>query len=61
MDRAQEKDDGVYTGPDNRNLSPKGKAITIKSENGPAACVLDCQSAGRESVLMPIVFTPRDR
>lgn len=43
--------DGVYTGPNNRNLNPKGKAITIKSENGPAACIIDCESAGRGFLL----------
>lgn len=39
--------DGTYTGPDNRDIDPAGKAITIKSENGPANCIIDCQSLGR--------------
>ncbi len=39
--------DGIYAGPSNRNLDPKGKAITVRSEHGPAACVIDCQGASR--------------
>ncbi len=35
--------DGMWTGPGNRDLDPGGKAITIRSTNGPAACVIDCQ------------------
>ena len=35
--------DGVYTGFGNRDLSYGGKAITLKSENGPATCIIDCQ------------------
>ena len=34
--------DGTYTGRYNRNLDYNGKNITVRSENGPAACVLDC-------------------
>lgn len=39
--------DGVYTGPRNTNLDFGGKAITVKSENGPQRCVIDCQHIGR--------------
>jgi hypothetical protein len=39
--------DGVYTGPDNRNLDLAGKKMTVKSLNGPSACVIDCLVAGR--------------
>ncbi len=39
--------DGTYTGTQNRNLDFAGKAITVRSENGPANCIIDCQSAAR--------------
>jgi parallel beta-helix repeat protein/predicted outer membrane repeat protein len=39
--------DGVYTGIDNRNVDFDGRLITLQSENGPVACIIDCQSAGR--------------
>jgi len=41
-----EVDDGVYSGPGNRNISTLGKAITVRSKNGPANCVIDPQSLG---------------
>src|SRR5215470_13608013 len=34
--------DGVYTGPANRTLDFRGKAITLRSEHGPQACIIDC-------------------
>ncbi len=39
--------DGTYTGPDNKNLDFAGKAITVRSENGPETCIIDCESDGR--------------
>ena len=41
--------DGVYTGELNRNLSWNGneKHITVKSENGPENCWINCQQSGR--------------
>ncbi|MBN2171276.1 MAG: right-handed parallel beta-helix repeat-containing protein [Candidatus Krumholzibacteriota bacterium] len=40
--------DGTFTGPDNRALDYGGRAIVIRSQNGdPAACLIDCESAGR--------------
>ena len=36
--------DGVYTGTGNVNLDFKGKAITVKSENGAANCIIDCEN-----------------
>jgi hypothetical protein len=39
--------DGTYTGPGNRNLTFRGKAITVRSENGPGNCIIDCQRGGR--------------
>ncbi len=38
--------DGVYTGTGNKNLDFKGKAITLRSENGPARCIIDCEAEG---------------
>ncbi len=39
--------DGIYTGTQNKNLDFAGKAITVRSENGPTNCTIDCQNAGR--------------
>ncbi len=39
-------DDGVYTGPGNRDIDFKGKAITLCSESGPENCIIDCQNEG---------------
>ena len=39
--------DGVYTGPGNKNLDFGGKAITVRSENGPDDCIIDCEGDGR--------------
>ena len=38
--------DGIYTGDGNRDLDFNGKAITVTSENGAEATIIDCQ--GRE-------------
>jgi hypothetical protein len=38
---------GTYVGTGNKNLDYKGKAIVVKSENGPKTCVIDCQNSGR--------------
>jgi len=38
--------DGVYTGEGNHNLSFNGKAITVRSENGPDNCIIDCEREG---------------
>ncbi len=34
--------DDTYTGDGNRDLDFYGKAITVKSENGPENCIIDC-------------------
>jgi hypothetical protein len=34
--------DGTYTGAGNKDLDFDGKAITVKSENGPENCIIDC-------------------
>ena len=39
--------DGTYTGAQNRGLDFAGKAITVRSENGPVNCIIDCESAAR--------------
>ena len=39
--------DGTYTGTGNKNIDFKGKAITVRSENGPANCIIDCELDGR--------------
>jgi predicted outer membrane repeat protein len=39
--------DGTYTGAGNRDLDFRGKAITVRSANGPDNCRIDCQSQGR--------------
>jgi len=40
--------DGVYTGTGNRDIDFKGKAITVRSENGPEHCIIDCNGTGTE-------------
>ena len=37
--------DGTYTGHGNRDIDFHGKAITVKSENGPATCIIDCNGS----------------
>lgn len=39
--------DGTYTDEGNKNLDFKGKAIIVKSENGPTNCTIDCGNDGR--------------
>lgn len=39
--------DGTYTGPNNKELNFGGKALTLRSENGPDACIIDCEDEGR--------------
>jgi hypothetical protein len=39
--------EGTYTGTGNKNLDFDGKAITVESENGAAACIIDCEGSGR--------------
>lgn len=52
MDDASEGDtirvaDGTYTGEGNFDLDFKGKAITVRSENGPENCIIDGQRERR--------------
>jgi hypothetical protein len=39
--------DGGYSGPGNRDIDFLGKAITVRSENGPENCTIDCENNGR--------------
>ncbi len=40
--------DGVYTGDGNRDIDFMGKAITVRSANGPANCIIDCNGSPEE-------------
>jgi len=37
--------DGLYTGDGNRDIDFLGNAITVKSENGPWNCIIDCNGS----------------
>jgi hypothetical protein len=39
--------DGRYAGEGDYEIDFKGKAITVRSENGPENCTIDCQQQGR--------------
>jgi predicted outer membrane repeat protein len=39
--------DGTYTGDGNKNIDYSGKAIVVRSENGPESCIIDCEDDGR--------------
>lgn len=39
--------DGIYKGPGNKDIDFKGKAITLKSENGAEFTTIDCEYSGR--------------
>ena len=39
--------DGTYTGFGNREIDFEGRAIIVRSENGPESCVVDCEHSGR--------------
>lgn len=40
-------EDGIYTGLGNRDLTFGGRAILVRSRNGPASCIIDCQGSER--------------
>lgn len=40
--------DGTYTGSGNRDIDLTGKVITVRSENGPENCIIDCQGTLEE-------------
>ena len=39
--------DGTYTGDGNRDIDFGGKAITVRSINGPENCIIDCEGSHR--------------
>jgi len=39
---------GTYTGDGNRDIEFEGKAITVKSEDGPQTCIINCQGTPEE-------------
>ena len=39
---------GTYAGEGNRDIDFKGKAITVKSEDDPEICIIDCQGFQKE-------------
>ncbi len=39
---------GTYTGDGNRDIDFRGKAITVRSENGPQHCTIDCQATEQD-------------
>ncbi len=41
--------DGTYTSEGNRDIDFKGKAITLRSQNGPANCIIDCEGTESEN------------
>jgi parallel beta-helix repeat protein len=36
---------GTYTGDGNRDIDFNGKAITVRSENGPQTCIIECEAS----------------
>ena len=40
-------EDGVFTGPGNFDIDYGGRFITVRSENGPENCIIDCNGLGR--------------
>ncbi|MHC4759018.1 MAG: choice-of-anchor Q domain-containing protein, partial [Planctomycetota bacterium] len=40
-------EDGTYRGQGNYNINYDGRLITVKSQNGPENCVIDCEWKGR--------------
>jgi hypothetical protein len=40
--------DGTYTGDGNRDIDFNGRAITLKSVNGPESCIIDCEGSSQD-------------
>jgi hypothetical protein len=38
--------DGIFRGPGNKKVNFRGKAITVRSANGPLKCIVDCEHDG---------------
>lgn len=43
--------DGTYTGTGNVDINFWGKQISVRSVNGPSACIIDCNEQGRAFIL----------
>jgi len=43
--------DGTYTGDGNRDIDFRGKAITLRSENGPKMTIIDCEGTEEDTHL----------
>jgi predicted outer membrane repeat protein len=41
--------DGTYTGTGNREIDFLGKAVTVRSQNGPDNCIIDCEGLPSET------------
>ncbi len=41
--------DGIYTGDGNRDIDFRARAITVRSENGPQHCIIDCNGTEADS------------
>ncbi|MBN1845797.1 MAG: right-handed parallel beta-helix repeat-containing protein [Sedimentisphaerales bacterium] len=53
MDDAVERDvvlvaEGIHSGPGNRDLDFRGKAITVRGRTGPEHCIIDCEGTESE-------------
>ena len=51
LDAAEDYDvvlvaDGTYTGDGNKQLTCRGKAVTVRSAGGPERCTIDCENSG---------------
>ncbi|MBN1295927.1 right-handed parallel beta-helix repeat-containing protein, partial [bacterium] len=63
-------DDGIYTGPGNREISTLGKQIIVRSVSGPESCIIDCEyqsygfkiymSEGRDTVIRGLTIRHGD-
>ncbi len=45
--------DGLYRGPGNKNIEFNGRALTLRSANGPQGCIIDAEGDGRGFVFGP--------
>ncbi len=41
--------DGTYSGDGNRDITFRGKAITVMSANGPDTCIIECEGTAEEN------------
>ncbi len=50
--------DGVYTGPQNRNVNLSNRVLHVESANGPTNCILDLEDAGIAFAVLGLESTP---